>query len=600
MFRCVRALAVALLLFPVLAIPAQAASPAPRFSGSFVQPSKIDAWSDTTLKAELDRLKGSGMTEQVLQWTAESDQQSAVRTMYPSAVAGFKQASATDVIGRLLGSAEVAGVSEYLGLQMTGQWWTKHATDQAWLDKEAAISGQLARDLYDRYKSKKSFVGWYVPFEVDNVNFTDAPSQQRLVTFLASIVSQLRAIDKTKPIVISPYFQANQGMSPAAWRSMWKSILETADFNAIALQDGMGAGHATLADLPTWFDATAGAIADAKATKPTLTTTLWADTETFQAGYTPMPVQTIAADMAAVASRVTKFWSFSWDHYTSPYSVAPAYDNAFRNYLATGAADKDAPTTPGNLTAGVLSPQMARFTWTAPTDKFGVAGVRVLADGLVVGRADTLAVDPRVTIRSTASTPTSLVVDGLQPGKTYQVTVVAFDGSGNSSAPSASVALKMPDAPATTVSLSSGRPYTASLAPSASYPDGGGELTDGRVATANYWDAAWQGRVAAIPFTITVDLGSAQRVDQVSSRWLRDSATGILLPKAVSVAVSGDGVSWVSVGASSGAASSASAPAVSTYTVYPPSGTMARYVRLTVSPSMNGWLFTDEVDVRRA
>src|SRR5262249_26455068 len=60
------------------------------------------------------------------------------------------------------------------------------------------------------------------------------------------------------------------------------------------------------------------------------------------------------------------------------------------------------------------------LTWTASTDKVGVAGYRILRGGAQVGTSAT----------------TTYTDTGLSPSTTYTYTVVAYDAANNASAPS--------------------------------------------------------------------------------------------------------------------------------------------------------------------
>jgi chitodextrinase len=82
-------------------------------------------------------------------------------------------------------------------------------------------------------------------------------------------------------------------------------------------------------------------------------------------------------------------------------------------------ADTTAPTQPGNLNVASSGATTANVTWTASTDARGVTGYEVWRDGV---------------LRATVS-GTSFADTGLVGGTTYQYSVIARDGAGNSSTP---------------------------------------------------------------------------------------------------------------------------------------------------------------------
>jgi len=77
-------------------------------------------------------------------------------------------------------------------------------------------------------------------------------------------------------------------------------------------------------------------------------------------------------------------------------------------------ADTIAPTQPGAITVTKTGTSTAQLTWGASTDNRGVSGYRVSRDG-----------GSPVTVSST-----SFNDSGLNPGQTYQYSVVAFDAAG--------------------------------------------------------------------------------------------------------------------------------------------------------------------------
>src|SRR6266480_4161457 len=84
-------------------------------------------------------------------------------------------------------------------------------------------------------------------------------------------------------------------------------------------------------------------------------------------------------------------------------------------------ADTQAPSSPTNLAATVVSSSQIDLSWSPATDNVGVTGYRVYRDG-------TLAASP---------SGTSVSITGLSAGTTYSFTVSAVDAAGNASALSA-------------------------------------------------------------------------------------------------------------------------------------------------------------------
>jgi len=548
----------------------------PRIAGSFVQPALIDGMTSTQLTAELSTLTNACITSQVLQWTADTG---ADTTVYPSGLTGYTQSTSTDVVSRLLTAADSAGVKEYLGLGTDNDWWTNYANNATWLNGQATAADALADDLYSRYGTHSSLAGWYIPFEVDNWNLLTTTTWNNMSSFLSTVATHLHTLSPGLPVIIAPFFNTSGGQTSSQWTTMWESILAAAPIDVVALQDGVGDGHATTAQLSTWFSATETAIA---ASSPS--TALWSDADTYNPDFTPMSISNVVADLTAESPYVSSIFAFSYDHYDAPSQVPAAYDATYRGYLSTGSVESTAPTTPTSPSATSTGITSIHLSWTASTDNVGVAGYLIYRGGALV--------------KTTEGTATTFDDVGLSAGTGYSYTIAAFDGAGNVSGQTSTVSATTSAAPTPVPSLlSSAKSYTASVAADPSYPDTSGtELTNGTTGSAVYTDSAWQGRNTGSPYSFTVDLGATYTVKQVSIDFLQYQSVAIYLPSQIAVSTSTTGTTFTSLVALPKPALSTANQSY-TYVAYNLSAS-ARYVRFTVTPASSAWSFVDELTVR--
>ncbi|MBK1877957.1 LamG-like jellyroll fold domain-containing protein [Pelagicoccus mobilis] len=82
--------------------------------------------------------------------------------------------------------------------------------------------------------------------------------------------------------------------------------------------------------------------------------------------------------------------------------------------------DTEPPTSPGSLTASLISDTRAQLSWDASTDNIGVIGYSILRDGIQLSN----------------TVGNSFTNSNLTPGADHDFTVVAFDFAGNKSLPS--------------------------------------------------------------------------------------------------------------------------------------------------------------------
>ncbi len=361
---------------------------------------------------------------------------------------------------------------------------------------------------------------------------------------------------------------------------MWEYILGNSPLDILALQDGVGAGHATASQLPAWYQATQTAICHSANHM-----LFWSDAETYVngSGFNPMSTRQLVTDMTAEDPYVSNFLSFSFNHYMSPQQVNPVFYNTYLNYLNTQTVETTPPTAPTSLSATAINSLTINLSWTASTDNIGIAGYQVYRNGVLV-----------TTLYQTGTTYSD---SQLNPSTAYTYQVLAFDGAGNISTASNTANASTPAGNVYPTDLALNKPYTASLAASSSYPDPNGtKLTDGVFGSAVYTDPAWQGRLTGSVYSFTIDLGSVQTIDEITSDWLQYQSVSIYLPQNVTYLVSSDDVNWTSVG-------SVNTPAVGSgnlsqeYRVTDLANVSGRYVQIQVTPPSDAWTFIDEAQV---
>lgn len=392
----------------------QAAGRGPsRFSGSFLQPWLVDSWTSHQWQIEFEAMREVGIDTLILQWTADSGEHT---TIYPSGLSGYVQNTVRDAVGETLHWADQYGVNVYLGLNEDGDWWTKYAIDSVWFLDRMGVGRDLVTDIWQRYSHHASLAGWYIALEPWN-STSNPDVLGTLANGFSLVCDQAHALTE-KPVMIAPFYNVTFGQTPTQWTDTWATLLAHTQLDIIALQDGVGAAHATTGDLPTWFGATLQAI---KQGRPR--TRLWSDTETYLiANYVTMPVNEFVADIKAVAPYVEAFTSFSFNHYISPQQVNPAYFATYRTYALTGRLDHTPPRPPTEPVASPIDGGGVHLTWSRAPGDIGVVAYDIYRNSLLLTRVyDTTNYDD----------PAGVHTDSYQ--------VAAVDAAGNISALSGSV-----------------------------------------------------------------------------------------------------------------------------------------------------------------
>ena len=272
-------------------------------------------------------MKSVKMDHVIWQWTVDS-LPSRKWTYYPTSIAGYTQHNTYDAVGTSLAEAKAKGLTVWLGLNWTDDWWSKGASDDVWLNNEFNLSKTIAQELWSRYGATygTTIAGFYMTMEVDNVNFQTTVLQDRMAAVYKNVADYVHT-NTGKPVMIAPFFNASAGQDPAAHAAMWGRILATAPVDIVAVQDGIGVGHATVANIAAWLCPLRTAI---KTARPS--TQLWSDLETNTPGYTSAPVSRVIDQLNAEKTCVDKFTTFSFNHYDSPQQGHAAEFNEWKAY----------------------------------------------------------------------------------------------------------------------------------------------------------------------------------------------------------------------------------------------------------------------------
>ncbi|TCO54799.1 DUF4434 domain-containing protein [Actinocrispum wychmicini] len=376
-----------------------AKAPAARLGASFVQPT-IDAADGRPWRADqaVAELADACVDTVTIQWTAymtNAQSWTSYGGTLDAQLADFTQGP--DFVTGVLEAAKARHMKVYLGLvaddrtaPATPNWralW--NFTPQRQLDyltRQAAIQQAVARDLWNAYGTRfaDTIAGWYLPLELSNITVlhpaVGQPGVTRIVTALYQpVVSALDVLTGRRlDVVTSPAFNTCTGQldrcqatdqQPAdqnqvnGWYRTLRSIVSCGGPNVLAVQDGVGAGHASSDDSVTWLRAAAAAIRDGARSQcdlpgvsasPRAGARLRAVIETFKpnpqagAAFVPGPVlpsdgpddwttrmTRIANDPVIRASGVwsDEIWGFSYEHYDSPQAGYPTQHRQYRRYL---------------------------------------------------------------------------------------------------------------------------------------------------------------------------------------------------------------------------------------------------------------------------
>jgi hypothetical protein len=279
--------------------------------GGFFQPELVVNWKDSDFSAEYAAMKDVAMNHVIWQWTVDSNKRVAY---YPTNLPGFSRASSQDLVGLSLQEAEKKGLKVWLGLNWNDDWDKHYANSEKWLANEVDLNKNIVKELWRQYSKNypEVIAGFYLPLEVDNLHFQGDEKQKRMAMAYKALAEEVHNTTG-KPVMIAPYFNQSLGQDVAEYASMWGSILKVAPIDVIALQDGIGCGHASVATIGEWLAALGTKIREVRPA-----TELWSDLETFTPSFAPAPIDRVITQINAERIYVAKITSFSFSHYDSP------------------------------------------------------------------------------------------------------------------------------------------------------------------------------------------------------------------------------------------------------------------------------------------
>jgi hypothetical protein len=345
---------------------------------------------------------------------------------YPTAIGGFTQAG-TQPIEKILNYAANSGLDVQIGLLLTNGWWS--GTSQAYLDSLTAKSNSIADELWSLYHGRNSFKGIYIPQEVDNMTWTTDVLRIRLVDhFLKPVSDHIKSLNSSLIVSEAPFFNRDY-QQPADYQVWWTAALNAApNLDLVIPQDGIGAGHATLAEMTNYFNALRAACA-------VNGRDLWSDLEIYESPTNPVPasISRIAGQIQAEAPLANKIVCWEFGYYLSPAKSLKTLDlfNDYNRFIdgrgaLTNISDgksytlslPPAPAYPDS--GGELTNGAAPFDWTGQVGWSNQAAVSVRVDLGVVN--NNLLNFRAYFMRSTASSvnlPTAVSVSVSPDGGTY-------------------------------------------------------------------------------------------------------------------------------------------------------------------------------------
>jgi hypothetical protein len=236
----------------VAGVNTAAGDPAPRarLSGTFIQLlEQHGRWDDAQWDELFQTLNSIGIRELIVQWSVLDG------AAYYSSRAFRPVANAP--LEKLLAQADRFGMSVLTGLAHDSDYWSNIQAGPeaaaAFLAKLRSRSIRAANELSPIVKRHPSFHGWYIPEEVDDINWRLPEARNILIEHLSALAKELRRLAPQETLAVSAFSQAQS--SPQAYQQFWEEMLRAAPVTAVFFQDGVGVNKLELDELPLYLRA---------------------------------------------------------------------------------------------------------------------------------------------------------------------------------------------------------------------------------------------------------------------------------------------------------------------------------------------------------
>lgn len=198
--------------------------------GIFYQPQLRDATiSETRWDEILTQVKREGFDTLIVQWTRYGET--------------FTKPAEKEWLAARLKRAQSAGWTLILGLYSDPAFFQRQDQNASYLTRylsqQESHNLTLAQEWQERLGQGR-IAGWYLPAELDDLNWRDPERQALLAQHLRSSVKALRKVDPV-PVYISSFFTGK--MSPQAYRDLLTQM--AAEGVSLMVQDGSGTGVLT-------------------------------------------------------------------------------------------------------------------------------------------------------------------------------------------------------------------------------------------------------------------------------------------------------------------------------------------------------------------
>ena len=305
----------------------------PMLSGTFLQLlTEHHSWREEQWVHLFDAFRRLSLSQVILQWVMSDGQ-----SFFASNVAG----SVRSPLQMILELGETTNIDVIVGLVHDSDYWLRidqpsPAVATYLANRESRIV-QLVTEITPLLRRYRSFSGWFMTEEVDDINWHEPAATSVLHSYLQRVSDYLHLAFPEIPVAISGFSNAHG--TAVQLGDFWRELLCAAPaIGTVLFQDGIGARKLTLQKLPRYLRAVRAAT-DASGRR------LWSVVELFQqTGGAPLdsgefrasaaPFSRVAAQLQVEATCASALIAFSApDYLLTPTRRAADLLSSYLEYI---------------------------------------------------------------------------------------------------------------------------------------------------------------------------------------------------------------------------------------------------------------------------
>ena len=209
-----------------------------KLSGSFVQlwnssGCNCGQWTVQQWKDEMQKMKDVCLNTLVVQYSVYND-----LAWYSSSNLAFVQYKES-TLNKIFEAAEEKGIKIYVGLYFDENWNNADKNLNATYSNLLVKHQQVINELYNAFALNTSFKGWYIPQEINDLEWQSNSNKNLLFNWLQDVASYAHSKDASKKVMIAPFF--NLWMPADVLKDWYNDMLAVAtDIDQVFPQDGVG------------------------------------------------------------------------------------------------------------------------------------------------------------------------------------------------------------------------------------------------------------------------------------------------------------------------------------------------------------------------